>query len=155
MYFVVKTWVTNWSCHPYPTSSLWWSKMKTTSICPSSRYDDNSFITWSSCYTSRRCSLINDSGWPFESILICIASCYLRTCLHHQVPLSLRAKSMAPWHVARSWAHSLLWQQLSCQVTSCSMLSSISWWCDGKISMHYDAIKWTCNPIMRTTGRSR
>jgi hypothetical protein len=84
-YQVVKTWVTNWSCHPYPTSSLWWSKMKTTSICPSSRYDDNSFITWSSCYTSRRCSLFNDSGWPFESILICIASCYSRTCLHHQV----------------------------------------------------------------------
>lgn len=84
-YKVVKTWVTNWSCHPHPTSSLWWSKMKTTSICPSSRYDDNSFITWSSWYTSRRCSLYNDSGWPFESILTRIASCYLRTCLHHQV----------------------------------------------------------------------
>jgi hypothetical protein len=66
---MIKTWVADWPLHSHFTSSLWWSKMKTTSICPSSRYDDNSFIPWSRCSTTRQCRLFSDSDWCFESIL--------------------------------------------------------------------------------------
>lgn len=66
---MIKTWVADWPLHSHFTSSLWWSKMKTTSICPSSRYDDNSFIPWSRCSTTRQCRLFSDSDWYFESIL--------------------------------------------------------------------------------------
>jgi hypothetical protein len=66
---MIKTWVADWPLHSNFTSSIWWSKMKTTSICPSSRYDDNSFIPWSRCSTTRQCRLFSDSDWCFESIL--------------------------------------------------------------------------------------